>query len=336
MADAGWGIVGHRSPVEQLSEDLRTGRLPQSLLLTGPRRVGKRTLALALARAANCSGGEPPCGVCRACRLSGEGGYPDVHLIELREGRQKIGIADVQTLQGELARRPAEGSRRVAVIANAERLSAEAENCLLKTLEEPPPHAILLLTTEEADALLPTTVSRCRRIRLRPVAAEEIAGHLRSRCGVDSGRAGQLAALAGGRPGWAIAAASDATLLERYEAALGRLRRAMDGGKLTRLEVAKGLAESWSGKSEQVREELRIWSAWWRDLLLVKLGLGDRVAHADRTDELHREAALFSDDQIEAAVATLVQARADLDQNVNPRLALDVALLALPAARRAA
>jgi DNA polymerase-3 subunit delta' len=322
--------------VAQLRDGLRDGRLPQSLLLTGPRQVGKRTLALGLARAANCSGAAPPCGACRACRLSATGSYPDVHLIELREGRQKIGIAEVQALQGELSRRPSEGPRRVAVIANAERLSAEAENCLLKTLEEPPPHAILALTAEEAEALLPTTISRCRRIRLRPVASAEIAAHLGGRLGIEPERARRLAALAAGRPGWAIAAATDSGLMERYDAALERLRRATDGGKLTRLEVSRGLAEGWSGKSEQVREELRIWSAWWRDLLLAKLGLSDRLTNADRADELRREAVRFSEAELEAAVATLVQARADLDQNVNPRLALDVALISLPAPRCAA
>src|ERR671935_236051 len=81
----------------------------------------------------------------RACRLSASGGLPDVHLIQLREGRQRIGIRDVQDLQTELARRPSEARRRVAVIADAERFSAEAENCLLKTLEEPPPRVQLIL-----------------------------------------------------------------------------------------------------------------------------------------------------------------------------------------------
>ena len=325
-----WDVVGHERALEILRAGLDSDTLPQSLLLTGPRQVGKRTVALALARAVTCTGSDPPCGACRACRLAAGGGYPDVHLIELREGRQKIGIGDVQALQVELARRPAEGKRRVAVIVDADRFSPDAENCLLKTLEEPPPYALIILTAQEAEALLPTTVSRCRRIRLRPVPASAIADHLVKRVGLDGERARLLARLAEGRPGWAIAAATEPGRLEAYETALERLLRAAGGGKLDRLAVARGLAEGWSGKSELVREELRIWTRWWRDLLLVKLGLPEHAAHVDRRDELLRRAERYTEAELREAIAVLVQARADLDQNVNPRLALDVALLRLP------
>ena len=325
-----WDLVGNDQTADYLRAALRSAALPQSLLLTGPRQVGKRALALALAQAANCGEPEPPCGVCRACRLSSAGAYPDLQLVELREGRQRIGIQEIQELQGELARRPSEGRYRLALIVDAERLSPEAENCLLKTLEEPPPNAILVLTAEEAEALLPTTVSRCRRLRLRPVPAARIEQHLHDRLGQPPERARLLAALAEGRPGWAIAAAADPAYLEAHQAALERLARVLDSTRLGRLEVSRALAERWSSRSEQVRDELRIWARWWRDLLLLRLGLADRVLHVDRLDELRERAQAYSLDSLREAVAVLVQARADLDQNVNPRLALDVALLKLP------
>jgi DNA polymerase-3 subunit delta' len=325
-----WDIVGHERALEVLRAGLQAGCLPQSLLLTGPRQVGKRTVALELARAANCTGSDPPCGTCRACRLSGSGGYPDAHLIEVREGRQRIGIGDVQELQVGLSRRPSEGKRRVAVIDNAELLSAEAENCLLKTLEEPPPYALIVLTVQEAEALLPTTISRCRQVRLRPVAALTIAQYLVSRLGLDEGPARLLADLAEGKPGWAIAAAEEHGQLEAYQASLGRLQRVMRGGKQRRLEISRALAELWWGKSDVVREELRIWTRYWRDLLLFKLGLSARVAQVDHPEELGQAAGRYSVTELIAAIGTLSQARTDLDQNVNPRLALDVALLRLP------
>jgi DNA polymerase-3 subunit delta' len=331
-----WDLVGNESTAAHLRAALAAERLPRSLLLTGPKQVGKRTLALSLARAANCSGPEPPCGACRACRLSGEGAYPDLHLIELREGRQRIGIQEIQQLQSDLARRPAEGRLRLALIVDAERLSAEAENCLLKTLEEPPPHAALVLTAEEAESLLPTTVSRCRRLRLRPVAAERIAQHLEQRLGQSAEQARLLAALADGRPGWAIAAATDPGYLAARSAALDRLARALASRQLGRLEISRTLAESWSGKSDQVRTELEVWASWWHDLLLVQVGLAERARHADRLAELREQAARYEPAAVQAALASLAQARADLDQNVNPRLALDVALLELPASNQPA
>jgi DNA polymerase III subunit delta' len=334
-------LIGHERSIGFLQAAVQSTHAPQPLLLTGPRQVGKRTLALILARAANCTGQRPPgsqsgarpvdpCGVCRACRLTASGGYPDVHLVGLREGRQKISIRDIQELQSELARRPSEGKRRVALIVNAERLSAEAENCLLKTLEEPPPHALIVLTAEEADVLLPTTVSRCRQIRLKPVPAETIADYLRTELGVDDGRATLLAALADGRPGWAISAANRPEHLAGYEAGLQRLLLAIDAGKLSRLEISRGLAERWSTRPDSVRSELRIWARWWRDLLLVRLGLTAHLAHVDRVQELRRLAAGFSMSELRMGLATLAQVQADLDQNVNARLALDAALLRLP------
>jgi DNA polymerase-3 subunit delta' len=330
-----WGLVGHERPIELLWVAFTESRLPRAQLFTGPRGVGKRTLALALARAVNCTGSTPPCGICRPCRLSAEGGYPDVELIELRDGRQRIGIKDIQELQSTLARRPSEGLWRVAVIADAERLSAEAENCLLKTLEEPPPYALLILTATEAEALLPTTVSRCQRIRLRPVATALLIEHLRQTIGLPEARARLLAGLAEGRPGWAIAAARDPSRVDAHEAALARLVDATEGGKLARLQASKTLAENWSGKAEQVRDELTIWSRWWRDLLLIQLGLEHHAAHLDRLDDLRQQSTRFSIGELRGAITTLVQARADLDQNVNPRLALDVALLRLPRPRQA-
>lgn len=328
-----WGIVGHERVLAALQSSLRQHTLPHALLLTGPRQTGRRTLALALARAINCAqpaDGPEPCGACRACRLTAAGGFPDTHLIELRQGRQKIGLREIQELQAALVRRPSEGRRRVAVIVDAERLSAEAENCLLKTLEEPPPHAVLLLTAEEAEALLPTTVSRCRRVRLRPVDRRAIAQHLVEQLGLDPERAARLADQSAGRPGWAIAAARQPELLARSDTALERLTATLDSGALGRLAVARELAETWSSAPERVREELRAWAFWWRDALLLKLGLSEHLRYPQRRDELEALAQRYQLAELETAVTVLNHALGDLDQNVNARLALDVALLKLP------
>jgi DNA polymerase-3 subunit delta' len=227
-------------------------------------------------------------------------------------------------------RRPTEAPFRVGIIADADRLGAEAENLLLRTLEEPPPRSMFILTVEDASALLPTTVSRCQCIRLRPVPREEIAAALMERHGVEADRAAMLAALSEGRPGWAIEAASNPAHLAAREAAIERAERAALGSRLERLGIARTLAESWTAKSAEVRAELRLWSGWWRDAILAGRGLDRHVANADRLPALERAAQRLGPTGLRTGARAIAQLQADLEQNANARLAFDVALLELP------
>src|SRR5438045_1652571 len=176
------------------------------------------------------------------------------------------------------------GRSKVYVIVYAEELAEDAGNRLLKTLEEPPPFVIFLLTAIERGGVLPTIASRCQELRLRPSGRAELASALESG-GLEPERAVQLAALAGGRQGWALAAAREPALFEQQATYARQLVDALGGSRIDRLVRARALSERWATHPETVRETLRVWMSWWRDVMLVQLGLLGRVVHLDEGEQ---------------------------------------------------
>jgi len=194
------------------------GGTPQVLLLIGPAAIGKTTLALDLAAGLLCAAGEGvprPCRACRACRRVADSSHQDLHRLAPEGPGHQVRIGDpndpdpgtVRHLIHEMARLPVEGRHRVAVIEGAHRMNEDAQNALLKTLEEPPAGATLILCADEPERLLPTVRSRAATLRLGPLGIRAIEGLLGERA-IDPPRAAHLARLAGGRPGLALAYAA--------------------------------------------------------------------------------------------------------------------------------
>ncbi len=199
-----WRTIGHQWAVEQLASAVGSGRISRANLFTGPERVGKLHLALEFAAALNCISDIPPCGACAHCTRIHAGVHPDVTIIRPDGGHVKIG--QIRQMEYELALRPYEARWRVAIITEMQTATEEAENALLKTLEEPPAQAVLILTAVDAGLLEPTIVSRCRMLALQPVPADIIAEALKDR-GIEPALADETARLSGGLPGWALEAA---------------------------------------------------------------------------------------------------------------------------------
>jgi DNA polymerase-3 subunit delta' len=270
--------------------------------------------------------------------------HPDVRLVRRAPERRLISLKasaipgpprdysdNVQFIQSDAQLKPIMGRTKVYVIVNAEELAEDAGNRLLKTLEEPAPSVVFLLTAVERGGVLPTIASRCQEIRLRPSPRAELAEALVA-TGTDAERAEQLAALAGGRQGWAVSAARDAGLFDQQQTYARQLVEAVGGSRVERLVRARALSERWNSQPEMVRETLRVWMSWWRDVLLVQLGLTNRVVHLEPTE---RRAVLAAADQVDPlaarqATAAIQQTLTDLDTNVNARLVLDLLLLRLP------
>ena len=345
-----WRIVGHGEAIALLRHSLAADRVSHAYLVTGPRGSGRRTLALELAKALNCLVDDVaarPCGVCRQCRLIDRGVHPDVRVVQRAPERKVILMRDptpagpprpyrdnVAWIQSDAQLRPVDGRKKVYLVVNAEDLSEDAANRLLKTIEEPTRFVHFILTASDRGAVLPTVLSRCQEVRLRPVPREEIARALEDADGVLVARAAQIAALSGGSPGWALAAGRDAAVLERRSDEVRALHEALGAGRLDRLVRARALAERWPSQPDRLRSLLRTWLAWWRDVILTQLSLETRVVHIDPAERSAVQAAArhVSLAAARAAQRTVRRTLEDLEANVNARLALDLLLLQLPRA----
>ncbi|MDQ2809411.1 MAG: DNA polymerase III subunit delta' [Chloroflexota bacterium] len=280
-----------------------------------------------------------PCGRCRACTLIARGTYPDVDWYSLaRQGAEpeqlgrvnkELSISTIRSVQGSLALRPYEGRWRVAVVEDADTMSLAAANALLKTLEEPPPYAVLLLLAADANDLPPTIVSRVQLIPLRPLSRAAMAVALRA-AGVAEAQATLLAAIGGGRLGWALDTAHHPErLVERSE--LLDLLAALPAADLpARFAFAADLAARFSADRAAVFATLTQLALWWRDLLVVRVGAADLVLNTDRRSALAATAAGLTPRQIGAFLAAVTATQQQLGQNVSPRLALESLMLAMP------
>ncbi len=318
-------IVGHEWAVELLQRSLDSRRLSHAYLFAGPPHLGKTSLGLYLARALNCLDQEiRPCGRCGACRKIGSGLHPDVRVID--EPGSSLKIDQIRQLQKEMALAPFEGRSRVYVLCDFQQATVEAANCLLKTLEEPPPKVVLILTATQVGLLMPTIVSRCQVFNLRPLPVAQVQKALQVHWAMEPRQANLLARLSEGRVGWAIEASNNDTLLrnrEKYFVALEQALRLERTGRMR-------LAEQLSQNRLVLPEVFDLWQSWWRDLLLARSGNVHELTNIDRKQTVINEAKRFTCSEILFSLRSIRHAAQQVEQNVNPRLALDVLFLKMP------
>ncbi len=323
-------VVGHEWALDLLSRQQEAGRVPQALLLTGPPNVGKSTLARFWAQRLNCQGMSQPCGQCASCRKIVSGNHPDVRILDSDD--QALKIDDIRNLQRELSLSPNEGQYRVVILCNFERATLSAANALLKTLEEPASQVVLVLTATDPGALLPTIVSRCQMLALRPVPYQTVIEALQAYWQAGPEQAELLAQLAAGRLGWAVRALADQELLARREQHLQELLDLLHAGRVERLAYAHQLGRD----SAMLKEVLTLWLTIWRDLLLLQSGATQtKIMNLDWQERLQALARHSSLAQASDMVARLRTALINLERNVNPRLNMEVLLLKLPSSRAA-
>lgn len=322
-----WSVVGHEWTVALLRRSLVDGRVRHAYLIAGSPQIGKTTLARTFAQALNCAHpkvDERPCDACRSCRLVSHGNHPDVWVVEPDGAYFKID--QIRALQRQVALSPLEGRWKVYILQEMERATAEAANALLKTLEEPPSHAVLILTASEAEALLPTIVSRCQPILLRPLSRQAVEQALVDRWQVPPEQASLLANLSGGRLGWAVEASQKPSVLERRSQRLDELQELIGQGRAERFAYAEKLSRD----PATLREVMALWLTWWRDLLLIAHGSTAALTHQDQNADLHRLAEKLGPEQTRRVVAAIRAAIRGLDSHANSRLTTEVLMLNLP------
>jgi len=326
-----WGIIGHHQAITQLENSLQQGTLAHAYLFTGPRQIGKRSLAIRLAQAVNCDSGQDPCNACTSCHRISKAIHADVQVIDLVAGEKRdIGIQQVHDMQTAAHLPPYEGKHRVFIIDNVERLSHEAANSLLKTLEEPLPRVLIILLCSREGTLLPTILSRCQRLELKPVPIALLRDTLVRDYAIDRGNAALLSRLSGGCPGWAIQAMSDDKLMTERTDRLRVLEEVSASGTLDRLAYAAELATNFSKNRERVTDILSSWTQWWHDILLLKSSNNDLVTNIDYQESLRRQASTLDLRQVVGFIRCLQSTSRSLEQNANPRLALELLMLRMP------
>lgn len=330
-----WQVVGQDRAVSILQRGLERGTLAHAYMLAGPPHVGKMTVALNLAQALNCESPEPPCGQCPTCQKIASGNHADVQIIGLTQngdaaGAKLISIDQVRDMQHSASLPPFEGKCKVFIIEDAELLSVEAANCLLKTLEEPVDKMVFLLLTTNEKLLLSTVVSRCQRLELTPLPSPQMEEALQKRWGIEPQLAKLLSRLSRGCLGWAVTAASDDRILQARTEKLERLYEVIRADTEVRFNHAAQMATQFAQNRAAVQETLDLWRDWWRDLLLVKTGCFDYVTSTDQSNILNNMAGHYTMEQVRDCLGSIMAAEGQLRQNANPRLVLEVLMLDMP------
>ena len=323
-----WNIFGHDWAVDMLQKHVAHQTLRHAYLLTGPAGVGRRTLALRLAQAINCQtliAPGVPCQTCRVCKQIEAGQNIDLMVIQAESEGGTLKVEQVREVQKFLSLKPYQSPYKTVIFLRFQEANANAQNALLKTLEEAPSYAVLLLTADNAEQLLPTIISRCEILRLRPLLVGAVEEFLLAR-GLEPERVRLLAHLSGGRPGYAMRLAADKKALDFRTEKLDDLVRLLAAKRRERF----GYAEKLARDKESFRQTLLIWLSYWRDVLLKTSGAQAAPTNADRIDEI--EALSYQVDLFLARRMTegIEKSIERLEKNVNVRLLAEVMLLDWP------
>jgi DNA polymerase-3 subunit delta' len=311
-------IIGHRRPIRLLQKALLSHHLPHAYLFTGPDGVGKRLVALALAKALNCEeGGEDCCEECLACKKVADFNHPDVSLIG--PDGQFIKIEQIRQLQRSLSFRPFEGRKRVCIIDKSDRMTPESANALLKTLEEPPTDTLLILLATEKDLLLPTIVSRCQQVAFGSLTTEQMVEELIQRSSLERQEARTIAALSQGSLGKGL----EMMNLEVWDRRPEIIQNLIDL-PAENVQRAFAIAESWVDLGDSLPLAFPIMMSWYRDLIVwnERKELGCLI-NQDFHDEVRKAAARMTRRSLMRRIEAIGETSRGLSQNVNRLLAAE-------------
>jgi len=304
-------IKGQKAAVEVIMSYKAGNRIEGGYLFTGPRGVGKRMTAVILSQSLNCLSSQyDACGLCPSCVKIANGQHPDVHIILAEEGQIKI--EQIRQLQKEISLKAYEGKFKLFIIDNAHMLNAEAANCLLKVLEEPPKGSLIILVTDKPGLLFKTVVSRCKVIRFKAQERTVLKKCLEDEYGLNTELAHFLAYFCEGRFGEAIKL-KDSNILEQKNNIINKL---ITPGSFD----MEGLGIE---DKKTFSFVINIVNAWFRDIYLIKNGLPcSEVINFDRKDDLKKAAGYFSSLNLEKILSALPSAAFFLERNINTRLLL--------------
>lgn len=320
-------ILGNEQIIEHLQNAIRMDKVSHAYILNAPDASGKMMIAEAFAAALQCEKKEDhPCGVCHSCKQAATHNQPDIIYVR-HEKPNTIGVDDIRVqINQDIAVKPYSSPYKIYIVDEAEKMNVQAQNALLKTIEEPPAYGIILLLTTNADAFLPTILSRCIRLDLKPVADDRLKDYLMKKCGVVDYQADVCVAFSQGVVGKAIALASSAHFNEVKDAALQLLKRIKD----IELSEMIGAVKHISEYKLEINDYFDFMMIWYRDVLLYKATADvNRLIFKDEVYEIKKQANTSSYHGIELILEALDKAKARLKANVNFDLVIELLLLTL-------
>lgn len=319
------GIIGHKDVVEHLQNAMKMDKVSHAYIFNGESGSGKKTLARLFAQALQCQGdGEKPCGRCQSCLQVQSGNQPDI--IEVtHEKPNSIGVDDVrEQIVEDVSVRPYSSPYKIYIISDAEKMTAQAQNALLKTIEEPPEYVVVLILTSNASALLPTILSRCVMLNMKPVPNSQVREYLMEHVQVPDYQADICVAFAQGNIGKAVQLASSERFSEIKSSAIHLVThvKEMDMSEITA--AVKAVTEF----KVDIREYLDILAVWYRDVLYFKAtNDANGIIFRENLRMIQQQTRRSSYEGLEAILEGIKKAKTRLTANVNFELTMELLFL---------
>lgn len=323
-----WNLIGHEWAVDMLKKHVVDGTTRHAYLFAGPPGLGRRTLALRFAQALNCqtpAGAGIPCGECRDCKQIAAMQHADLAIVQAEAEGGTLKVDQIRESRRALTLKPYQSKYRLALFLRFQEANDNAANALLKTLEEAPSYAVLILTADNPEQLLPTIVSRCEVLRLRPLEIEKVKRGLESR-GLESAQAKLIAHISGGRFGYALRLIEEPSLLEKRAERLNDLQSLISASRVEKFAYADKLSRD----KESMRQAILIWLSYWRDVMLRSAQAETPLVNVDRNLEIEELAGRLDLSTARTIVSGLENVLEKMEKNVNSRLLAEVLLLDLP------
>lgn len=318
-----WPIVGHENIVDFLQNSIRKGMISHAYLFHGPEHIGKRTTAKYFVSSLLCrSKKDIPCKKCIYCQQFFKRIHPDVYWLDVEEGKKNISIDQVRQLQANLSLSSLTGPYKIAIINQAEALTQEASNSLLKTIEEPKGNAVIIMIARRPSLLPETVRSRCRELCFLPASRKTISEFLKRKFGLKGEILADALSLSRGLPGMAARFAEDHQILSIWQREIKRFCVLVKGNLTARFgALEKILIE---------RDPLEILSLWQqvvRDMTLIKFNQGELIHNSFAREELEKLSRNYSREELVDILEETERAKIYISQNVNQRLVLENLLL---------
>lgn len=320
-------ILGHEPIKEHFFNAVLTGNISHAYILSGEAGMGKKSLANAFALALLCEKGQAdPCRQCHACKQVMSGNHPDLIYVT-HEKPASIGVDDVRRqINDTIQVKPYSSAHKIYIVDEAEKMTVQAQNALLKTIEEPPAYAVILLLTTNAEAFLPTILSRCVQLKLKPLKDGEVKDYLVSRMGVELSQAEIYTAFARGNLGKAIHLADSEDFRHLYGELLDLLKNLKKSDISELLERIRKMKED----KLDIHQCLDFMQMWYRDVLMYKTTKDiNLLIFKDEFSAVNAMSTVSGYEGLERILTAIDKARIRLDANVNMELVMELLLLTM-------